>query len=400
VNRPRLGIVIDQEVTAGGGWYQGLSTAFLFLKYGQSWDFIFFVGSEEIATELRSNGAESVVILKNTRGYNFFSKLLLSHPFLLSIFLKYSWFRSLSFETCFLDYDIELLWYTSPNPLAAITFHLPFVYTLWDMCHRDFPEFSEVRAHGLFEMRDFLYSKILPKAVGVVVSSDFSKSQVIKRYGLDEERVHVVQFQPAQSIFKSQHGEGTVESLYGILGPYIFYPAQFWGHKNHWYILQGLQQLKAQGVSLKAVFCGSDRGNLAQIKQRAEELGVGDQVLYLGFVPDAHIPLLYRDALALVMPTFFGPTNIPPLEAMYLGVPVLYTDAACFHEDVGDNVFWIDLNDPSTMVNHLLNIIQQTRDVQEKVAKAQKWVFSARSDDVVWISIETVLQKEFGFFKR
>ena len=44
----------------------------------------------------------------------------------------------------------------------------------------------------------------------------------------------------------------------------------------------------------------------------------------MNFLPDEEISYLYKNCLAVVMPTYFGPTNIPPLEAFKLGIPTIY----------------------------------------------------------------------------
>ena len=43
----------------------------------------------------------------------------------------------------------------------------------------------------------------------------------------------------------------------------------------------------------------------------SSELGRAPNIHYLGYVPDDDMSGLYAEAAALVMPTFFGPTNIP-----------------------------------------------------------------------------------------
>jgi glycosyltransferase involved in cell wall biosynthesis len=45
---------------------------------------------------------------------------------------------------------------------------------------------------------------------------------------------------------------------------------------------------------------------------------------------------LYTSCVGLVMPTFFGPTNIPPLEAWHYGRPAITSDVAGFREQIGD----------------------------------------------------------------
>jgi glycosyltransferase involved in cell wall biosynthesis len=68
---------------------------------------------------------------------------------------------------------------------------------------------------------------------------------------------------------------------------------------------------------------GDDQPRLAQL---AADLGVGDRVIFAGFVPTAELPEHYRLADAYVMPSQEG-FGIVYLEAMACGVPVLAGDA-------------------------------------------------------------------------
>ena len=68
---------------------------------------------------------------------------------------------------------------------------------------------------------------------------------------------------------------------------------------------------------------GNDQPRLAQL---AKDLGVGDRVVFAGFVPTAELTEHYRLADAYVMPSQEG-FGIVYLEAMACGVPVLAGDA-------------------------------------------------------------------------
>ena len=58
-----------------------------------------------------------------------------------------------------------------------------------------------------------------------------------------------------------------------------------------------------------------------------KELGLEEQIFLFGLCSGRRgMSVLYAGARALVMPTFFGPTNIPILEAWALGCPVLTSD--------------------------------------------------------------------------
>src|SRR5439155_19129424 len=123
---------------------------------------------------------------------------------------------------------------------------------------------------------------------------------------------------------------------------YVFYPAQFWPHKNHVRIVQALGLLKqAHQIKIPVVFCGSydseiRESTFREVMMFSSQLGLEGEIRYLGYAPDEDMSGLYAGAAALVMPTFFGPTNIPVLEAWAFGCPVLTSDIRGVREQVGD----------------------------------------------------------------
>jgi glycosyltransferase involved in cell wall biosynthesis len=197
----------------------------------------------------------------------------------------------------------------------------------------------------------------LPKATALVADSEYGARLLERAYGIERSRIHHAPF----LIDLQYHPEAldetvakSVQETYRLKSPYVFYPAQFWHHKNHKYIVRALKVLKERGrVVPQAVFCGSDKGALEGVLRLAADLGVRESVNYCGFVPDEHMPYLYKGALALVMPTYFGPTNIPPMEARALGVPVCYSDLPAFREQMGTAASYVDLQRPETLADAL-----------------------------------------------
>ena len=106
-------------------------------------------------------------------------------------------------------------------------------------------------------------------------------------------------------------------------------------------------------IVLGAIFSGSDQGNLSYIKDMTKKLNLESKVRFIGFVPNEEMPYLYSQSIALVMPTYFGPTNIPPLEAFKLNVPVLYSNLPGLREQVGKAALLLDLNEPKSLVYNL-----------------------------------------------
>ena len=144
-------------------------------------------------------------------------------------------------------------------------------------------------------------------------------------------------------------------------------------HKNHKYLIDVIKILNTDlKLEMSAVFCGSDKGYLEKIKKYSEELAQINNIIFLDYVDDEHLPYLYLNSVALTMPTFSGPTNIPPWEAFILEVPVLYSDIHNIREVYRDAVFYIDPFEPSTMVKGLVEILTNNSKKNELLNNGKK----------------------------
>jgi glycosyltransferase involved in cell wall biosynthesis len=182
---------------------------------------------------------------------------------------------------------------------------------------------------------------------------------------VDPARIIELSYLPSLAVRSHAAGSGLatadgVRRKYDLPACYVFYPAYYSDHKNHLYLLEGLLDLERRhGIVLHAVFCGGgDPGDQEAVERQVGALGLKARVKFLGLVPDEDIPALYEGALALVMPAHFGPTNLPPLEAATLGCPVIYSDLPAFREQMGDAALYCDLDDVSSLADHLAALIQ------------------------------------------
>lgn len=390
----RLAVIFDQHIRAGGGYQQALNAALQTCEF--SADIctpIFFTTHKSNLATLASLGIQAEFIqlsfsLKTQTYFNRFLSLALG-----SKLSKFFDLRS-PFENFLLQRNIDLVYFLSPSSLALHLYDINFLITVWDLSHRDTPEFPEVRSNREFQKRELLYSTILPRSTAIFVDSELGKKNIVQRYGIDAYRVHALPFQPAvatRHILSSNNPKPIdIHAKYN-LNSYVFYPAQFWPHKNHVYLLEGLLALEQlHGVRIGAIFSGGDQGNLAYVKDYVCKIGLQDRVRFLGFVKNEEIPELYRQSLALVMPSYFGPTNLPPLEAFSLGVPVLYSDNAGMRDQVGDAALLMDLHNPASMANHLKNLIDHPTLCARLIESGKKRLHDIDSVDRLGILIKVI----------
>jgi glycosyltransferase involved in cell wall biosynthesis len=276
----------------------------------------------------------------------------------------------------------DLIYFTSPSALA-FGLELNYLATIWDEAHRDDLEFPEVRQSAIFYPRERWHRETVLRAAAVFVDSNRIRTMLSPRYGIDVDRIHVLPFSPAAPIgnVTAAGDVASVKERYRLDSDYVFYPAQFWAHKNHVYILRALKRIETElGRRVGAIFSGADKGNQPYVMEVANTLGLTDRVRFANFVGYAEIAELYRGSLALVMPTYFGPTNLPPLEAFSLGVPVIYSDKPGIRDQVGDAALLVDLNDPGALAAAIVRI-QDDSSLRDRLVKEGKRQLSKVTDE-------------------
>ena len=252
------------------------------------------------------------------------------------------------FEQRLLRQGCDLVYFLTPSARAKTLQRLNYVATVWDLCHRDTPEFPEVREFEQFRIREHLYRGLLPPAVAILVDSPALADAATRRYGVDRDRLVAMPFGASAFLDAGTSvAKEAVLARYGLEEGYFFYPAQFWAHKNHVRILEALALLRARGVRPRVVFAGSDQGRRAHVERQIDAQGLQEQVRILGFVPAEDLRGLYDGCAALVMPSYFGPTNIPPLEAWLLGKPVIYSTRCA--EQAGEAALCVDPDDAEAL---------------------------------------------------
>lgn len=228
------------------------------------------------------------------------------------------------------------LWIFPAQDARSFQIPVPALVTILDVVHRyDGRNFPEAASRWELLYRIPAYKNICRWAKGIIVLSEIDKQQVMESYHVPSEHLHVMPMVVPRYIQEAQTPEG-FDERYRLPAKYFFYPAQFWEHKNHKNLLRAMAQLKPELPDLKFVFVGSKKNAWDSVVKLIEELGLQEDVILPGYVPDADMPEFYRRARALIYPSCFGPTNIPPLEAMELGCPITIAEVTCMPDRVGD----------------------------------------------------------------
>ncbi len=223
-----------------------------------------------------------------------------------------------------------------------------------DIMHRYESRFPEVGAIQEYAERDRVARNLLSR-FNILVDSMVGKQQLIECYDADPSSIYILPFIPSTLLvgdsLKPQILNGS------NVDPFVFYPAQFWPHKNHVGLIEALK-IVHRDVAAHVVLCGStDKQGYANIRQIIDEYGLGNYIHILDYVSDCEIKWLYENAACLVMPTFFGPTNIPPLEAFQYGCPVATSRIYGIPDQLGDAALYFDPQYPQEIADCIKALI-------------------------------------------
>lgn len=253
---------------------------------------------------------------------------------------------------------------------------VPALVTIYDLNHRYNKQFPEVSANGLYEKREKHYIEICKWSKGILVDSNIGKQQVVESYEADPEKIYVLPYIPPQYIYNTNFPED-FDLRYRLPPKYLFYPAQFWEHKNHKNLVQAVFNLKEKYHDINVVLVGSKNNAYNSVWDMVREMNLSNIIHFLDYVPDEDMPELYRRARAMVMPSYFGPTNIPPLEAIALGCPVAVSNVYAMPEQLGDAALYFDpssINEIAEAIERLWTDDSLCAELRERgFMQANKW---------------------------
>lgn len=341
-----LAVIIEKKITVGGGFNQAVNAARQIISIAPpGYDVRVMTRVEENVEILRGIGLE-VDFLEIPKRAIWDRLKRLTTP-------RRKRNESISpFEKEMIRRGVSVVYFTSPSPNALDIQTLPYIFTIWDLCHLDHPEFPEVSSGREFEKREDLFRKAVPKAFLTITDGDYTTELARQKYG---GRFLAVHFAPAH-FMESSKKTVTVLEKYNIELGYLFYPAQFWAHKNHARLLQAAALIKTRkGVAPRIVFSGSEQGQKKDVELLVKRLGLQDTTRFIGFVPPDEIAALYAGSAALVMPSYFGPSNLPPLEAWSAGKPVLYPKQ--FASFVGAAAYLFDPDDAASLADCICGVL-------------------------------------------
>jgi len=187
-------------------------------------------------------------------------------------------------------------------------------------------------------------------ATKVIAVSHYTRNILLGRYAIGPEKVEVV--------YNAIDNNGKIEVPPSIRRDekIVLFLGRITMQKGPEYFLQAAKKVLEYNKNVRFVMAGS--GDMArQMIELAAELGIGQKVVFTGFLRGDDVARVYKMADLYVMPSVSEPFGIAPLEALSHDVPVLISKQSGVSE-VLTHVLKVDFWDIDEMANKIIAVLR------------------------------------------
>ncbi|MET0555784.1 MAG: glycosyltransferase family 1 protein [Vicinamibacteria bacterium] len=245
---------------------------------------------------------------------------------------------------------------------------LPVVSVVYDLQHLAYPQFftTQERAN-----RDALLRVLEERADRLICISQYARARFLENLRVAPERVTTIPIAVHARLPRLSPAEARASrARLGVERPYVFYPANFWPHKNHRLLLTAYGALRARrpGLVPDLVLTGALAEPAALLAEAVQAMGLAPHVRMLGYLPEADLAALFEGALFVVFPSLYEGFGMPVLEAMHFGKAVACSDVTSLPEVAGDAALFFDPRRPDEIARALLRLLDEP-ELRESLAR-------------------------------
>jgi len=279
---------------------------------------------------------------------------------------------------------------------------VPYVVTIHDLTTLVLAQF--------FPQSEVLYWRTLEKwtvrsAKRVIAVSQCTARDVQAYYGIAAGEIRTIYHGKSEAFYPRPADEvAAVRARYGLPDNYLIAVGRIDLKKNLTVLSEAFNIVKQAGYPGKLVMVGEvykkcEDKNLLPTIQR---LGLSEDVLLVGKIPDADLPAAYCGALACAFPSLHEGFGLVALEAMGCGVPVVTNNTSAITEVVGEAGLSVDATHPQTLAAALQRVIQNEGLRQElrrrglEQAERFSWERAARQTLAVYQEIADLTSQSKG----
>lgn len=248
-------------------------------------------------------------------------------------------------------------------PVAGPLAHpLPSVVTVHDLGYEHFPNAHPWRERAYLRWSTQRHARV---ATRIIADSQATKDDLVRLYGADPARVHVVYLAPDAALAPERDPARVARARqsYGLPedAEYILHIGTLQPRKNLARLIEAFARVRQQlpERSLYLVLAGSPGHDSQLLYEKPRSLGIEEFVRFTGFARVHDIPGLYSGARCYVFPSLCEGFGFPVLEAQTCETPLLCANASSLPEVAGEGALYFDPLDIEAIAAALIRILTE-----------------------------------------
>jgi len=274
-----------------------------------------------------------------------------------------------------------------PSTILPPLLPCPAVVTVHDLAWLHYPE--------TYEPADLRMQKVAlrgaARAARVIASSQ-ATARDLQTAGIPTDRISIVHL-GVSSAFRPDGPAVPADAFPGaerLAAGYVLYMYALSPRKNPGRLLHAYRQVRSEMPAPPLVLIGKMTAYGEELLAEARTIGVADQVLFPGYLPDELLPPLYRGATVVAYPSLYEGFGLPILEAMACGAPVITANTSSMPEVAGDAAVLVDpesVDDIASALRQVLTDQELRRSLSQRGlarSKGFSWDRTARETATVY----------------
>lgn len=201
--------------------------------------------------------------------------------------------------------------------------------------------------------RQLSYPRTVRGADAVIINSESLRREVQQHLTVDPAKLHLIPEAVDHELFRPGDRDESWEIVRsrGVTRQFVLFVSSLWAYKNCEGLLRAYTHVRGQLSDRQLVVVGSGRDGeyVQRMHTLANDLGIADDVVWVGGVPLDETVHFYRAADVLVYPSFNETFGLPILEAMACGCPVVTSDVSSMPETAGGAALLAHPTDPESI---------------------------------------------------
>ena len=233
---------------------------------------------------------------------------------------------------------------------------VPLLGWIHDFQHKHHAELFSARDN---QQRDDLFERLAKTSSRVVLSSEDARRDYERFIPAFAGKARVMRFvaQVPADVYDTE--PGWICDEYHLPERFVYLPNQFWVHKGHRLVVEALAQLKATRPDITVVCTGNPTDHrdplyFGELLARVSQLGLRDNFVVLGWVPQAHIFHLMRQSIAVLQPSLFEGWSTTVEETKSVGKSIILSDIPVHREQAPAGASYFDPTDASALAEQLV----------------------------------------------